>query len=234
MKRIALIEDDADIAYSIQLNLERDGYRVEHFANGHEGLLALQQSTFDFLILDLNLPDLDGFTICREVRRDRATRDVPILMLTARSGERDRVTGLDLGADDYLAKPFSMRELTARIAAILRRSGSPSDEAGVYDDGELRVEEKTVRVFIHGAEVRLAKKEFELLWLLIRNRPSVVSRERILTDVWRMADDVESRTLDAHIRNLRKKIGKQRISTVIGTGYRFEPAGSGGASVAAR
>ncbi|HEU5163356.1 MAG TPA: response regulator transcription factor [Thermoanaerobaculia bacterium] len=234
MKRIALIEDDADIAYSVALNLERDGYRVEHFANGQEGLLALQQSTFDFLILDLNLPDLDGFTICRELRRERATRDLPILILTARTGERDRVTGLDLGADDYLVKPFSMRELTARVAAILRRSGPSSDEAGVYDDGELRVEETTLRVFVNGAEVRLARKEFELLWLLIRNRPAVVSRERILTDVWRMADDVESRTLDAHVRNLRKKIGKQRISTVIGTGYRFEPAGSGGAGAAAR
>lgn len=232
MKRIALIEDDADIAYSIVLNLERDGYRVEHFGNGHEGLLAVQQSTFDFLILDLNLPDLDGFTICRELRRDRATRQLPILILTARTGERDRVTGLELGADDYLVKPFSMRELSARVAAILRRAGGPADEAGVYDDGELRVEERTLRVFLRGSEVRLAKKEFELLWLLIRNRPSVVPRERILTDIWRMADDVESRTLDAHVRNLRKKIGKQRISTVIGTGYRFEEAG--GASVAAR
>jgi DNA-binding response OmpR family regulator len=234
MKRIALIEDDVDIAYSITLNLEREGYRIEQFANGYEGLLALQQSTFDFLILDLNLPDLDGFTICRELRRDRATSDLPILMLTARAGERDRVTGLDLGADDYMVKPFSMRELSARIAAILRRSGAPSEDAGVYDDGELRVEEKTLRAFVSGAEVHLAKKEFELLWLLIRNRPSVVSRERILTDIWRMADDVESRTLDAHVRNLRKKIGRQRISTVIGTGYRFEPAGAGGASSAAR
>ena len=234
MKRIALIEDDADIAYSVALNLERDGYRVDHFTNGHEGLTALQQSTFDFLILDLNLPDLDGFTICRELRRDRATRDLPILMLTARTGERDRVTGLDLGADDYMVKPFSMRELTARISAILRRSGAASDDAGIYDDGELRVEERTLRVFVNGAEIRLAKKEFELLWLLIRNRPAVVSRERILTDVWRMADDVESRTLDAHVRNLRKKIGRDRISTVIGTGYRFEPAQPGGASRAAR
>lgn len=232
MKRIALIEDDADIAYSIALNLERDGYRVEHFANGHEGLVAVQQSTFDFLILDLNLPDLDGFTICRELRRERATRELPILMLTARSGERDRVTGLDLGADDYLTKPFSMRELTARIAAILRRSGGLSGEEGVYDDGELRVEESTLRVFVRGTEVRLARKEFELLWLLIRNRPAVVPRERILTDIWRMADDVESRTLDAHVRNLRKKIGKERISTVIGTGYRFEEAG--GARAGAR
>ena len=224
MKRIALIEDDADLAYAIRLNLEREGYRVDHYANGQEGLLAVLQGGFDFLVLDLNLPDLDGFTICREVRRDSATRSMPILMLTARTSERDRVTGLELGADDYLVKPFSARELIARIGAILRRSGSLSEESAVYEDEELCVDGNTFRVVVRGEEVRLAKKEFELLWLLIRNRPAVVSRDRILTDIWRMAEDVETRTVDAHIRNLRKKIGKHRISTVIGTGYRFEHA----------
>ena len=226
MTRIALIEDDEDLSFTIRLNLEREGYTVQQFLYGQEGLLAVQQGGFDFLILDLNLPDLDGFTICREVRRDRGTRDMPILMLTARTSERDRVTGLELGADDYLVKPFSIRELIARVAAILRRSGSASDESSVFDDGELRVDGKTFRVFVHGKEVHLARKEFALLWLLIRNRPAVVSRDRILTDVWRMAEDVETRTVDAHVRNLRKKIGKQRISTVIGTGYRFEEAPS--------
>ncbi|HVR42707.1 MAG TPA: response regulator transcription factor [Thermoanaerobaculia bacterium] len=227
MKRIALIEDDGDLAFTMALNLERQGYRVERFANGQEGLLAVQQGGFDFLVLDLNLPDLDGFTICREIRRDRQTRTLPILMLTARTSERDRVTGLELGADDYLVKPFSTRELVARVAAILRRSSDASEQAHVYDDGELRVDGSTVRVHVHGQEVRLARKEFELLWLLIRNRPAVVSRDRILTEVWRMAEDVETRTVDAHIRNLRKKIGRNRISTVIGTGYRFEPAPGG-------
>ncbi|HXI11529.1 MAG TPA: response regulator transcription factor [Thermoanaerobaculia bacterium] len=222
MKKIALIEDDADIAFSIQLNLEREGYAVTSFSNGQEGLLSVQQESFDFLILDLNLPDLDGFTICRELRRDDSTRNLPILMLTARTSERDRVTGLELGADDYLTKPFSMRELLARVAAVLRRSGA-KEEAIAYDDGSLQVDGRTLRVHVDGSEVRVAKKEFELLWMLIRNRPSVVSRERILSEVWQMADDVETRTVDAHIRNLRKKIGRDRISTVIGYGYRFEP-----------
>jgi two-component system, OmpR family, alkaline phosphatase synthesis response regulator PhoP len=222
MKRIALIEDDADLAFTIRLNLEREGYRVEHYGNGQEGLLAVQQGGFDFLVLDLNLPDLDGFTICREVRRDQSSRSMPILMLTARTSERDRIMGLELGADDYLVKPFSMRELIARIGAIFRRAGSLTDDAPVYEDDELRVDGKTFRVFVSGEEVQFAKKEFELLWLLIRNRPAVVSRDRILTEVWRMAEDVETRTVDAHIRNIRKKIGKRRISTVIGTGYRFE------------
>jgi len=224
MPFIALIEDDHDLAYTVQLNLEREGYAVRHFENGHEGLLAVQQIRFDFLILDLNLPDLDGFTICRELRRDPHTRDLPILMLTARTGERDRITGLELGADDYLVKPFSVRELIARVAAILRRSGSGASDDSSYEDSGLKIDGRTLRVLVDGTEIRLARKEFELLWMLIRNRPAVVSRDRILAEVWQMSDDVETRTVDAHIRNLRKKIGKERITTVIGYGYRFETA----------
>lgn len=226
--RVALIEDDRDLAYTIQINLEREGWTVDHYGNGQEGLLAVQRGGYGFLVLDLNLPDLDGFTICREVRRDRGVRNIPILMLTARTAERDRVTGLELGADDYLTKPFSPRELVARINAITRRGRGMSEDTSAYDDGRLRVDESTFRVHVDGEEVRLAKKEFELLWLLIRNRPAVVSRDRILSEVWQVAEDVETRTVDAHIRNLRKKIGKDRITTVIGCGYRFEPAVSAG------
>ena len=221
--RVAVIEDDADLAFTIRLNLEREGYNVTHFDNGHEGLLAVQQGGFDFLILDLNLPDLDGFTICRELRRDKATANLPILMLTARTSEADRIMGLELGADDYLVKPFSVRELLARVAAILRRSKGPETDTSVYDDGHLRIDGRTLRIYVNGDEVKLAKKELELLWMLVRNRPAVVSRDRILSEVWQVADDVETRTVDAHIRNLRKKIGKDRIKTVIGYGYRFEP-----------
>ncbi|MEA2462573.1 MAG: two-component system, OmpR family, phosphate regulon response regulator PhoB [Acidobacteriota bacterium] len=220
--RIAVIEDDADIAFTTRVNLEREGYAVSTFGNGHEGLLGVQQGGFDFLILDLNLPDLDGFTICRELRRDPATSKLPILMLTARTSEADRIMGLELGADDDLAKPFSVRELLARIAAIMRRSKGADSDAAVYDDGKLRIDGRTLRVYVDGEEVKLAKKELELLWMLVRNRPSVVSRDRILSEVWQVAEDVETRTVDAHIRNLRKKIGKERIKTVIGYGYRFE------------
>ena len=220
--RVAVIEDDADIAFTIRVNLEREGYIVSAYQNEHEGLLAVQQGGFDFLILDLNLPDLDGFTICRELRRHPSTSKLPILMLTARTSEADRIMGLELGADDYLAKPFSVRELLARIAAILRRSKGSDDDAAVYDDGHLRIDGRTLRVHVDGEEVKLAKKELELLWMLVRNRPAVVSRDRILAEVWQVAEDVETRTVDAHIRNLRKKIGKDRIQTVIGYGYRFE------------
>jgi two-component system, OmpR family, alkaline phosphatase synthesis response regulator PhoP len=220
--RVALIEDDDDLAFTTRLNLEKEGYRVDHFANGQEGLVAVQQGAYDFLVLDLNLPDLDGFTICRELRRDQKTKSLPVLMLTARSSERDRVTGLELGADDYLTKPFSVRELLARVNAILRRARPAESDSSSYADSELRIDGTTHRVYVSGEEVKLARKEFELLWLLIRHRPGVVSRDRILSDVWQMADDVETRTVDAHIRNLRKKIGRDRISTVIGYGYRFE------------
>lgn len=220
--RIGIIEDDADLSFTIRLNLEREGYVVSSWDNGHEGLLGMQQGGFDFLILDLNLPDLDGFTICRELRRNAATAALPILMLTARAAEHDRIMGLELGADDYLTKPFSVRELLARIAAILRRSRGTDTDSSVYDDGNLRIDGRTLRVYVDGEEVRLAKKELELLWMLVRNRPAVVSRDRILSEIWQAADDVETRTVDAHIRNLRKKIGKDRIRTVIGYGYRFE------------
>ncbi|HEX3071709.1 MAG TPA: response regulator, partial [Thermoanaerobaculia bacterium] len=147
MTKIALIEDDADIAFTIRLNLARENYRVTHFNDGHEGLVGVQGGGFDFVILDLNLPDVDGLTICRELRREPATKLVPILMLTARGSERDRITGLELGADDYLTKPFSIRELTARVAAILRRTQTTSRDVSGYDDGELRIDEKAFRVY---------------------------------------------------------------------------------------
>jgi DNA-binding response OmpR family regulator len=225
MKRIALIEDDADIAFTVRLNLEREGYTVEHYSRGDDGLAAVQSGGADFVILDLNLPDLDGLTICRELRRDPKTSSLPILMLTARGSERDRVTGLELGADDYLTKPFSIRELLARVSAVWRRARGAADDA-VYEDGEIRIDPRSHRVFRKQEEIKLAKKEYELLSLLVRNRGSVVSRDRILSDVWQMSDEIETRTVDAHIRNLRKKIGAERISTVVGFGYRYEPAAS--------
>ena len=222
MKRIALVEDDSDLAFTITLNLQREGYTITHYSRGHEALVELQRGGFDFVILDLNLPDLDGLTICRELRRDPVTASVPILMLTARGSERDRITGLELGADDYLTKPFSVRELIARVGAISRRA-RPAAEPAIYEDGELKIDAKSFRVYRDAKEIKLAKKEFELLWLLVRNRSAVVSRDRILSEVWHMSDEVETRTVDAHIRNLRKKIGAERIATVVGFGYRYDP-----------
>jgi two-component system phosphate regulon response regulator PhoB/two-component system alkaline phosphatase synthesis response regulator PhoP len=226
--RIALIEDDADLAFTVRLNLQREGYTVAHYANGAEGLGAVQLGGFDFVILDLNLPDVDGLTICRELRRDGTTHDIPILMLTARGSERDRVSGLELGADDYLVKPFSVRELIARVAAVLRRAGGGVGEGpDVYEDAVLRVDARAFRVWANGEEVRLPKKEFELLWALVKSRGSVISRERLLNEIWGMVEDVETRTIDVHVRNLRRKLGAERIATVVGFGYRYDPPDSG-------
>lgn len=222
MTRIAVVEDDADLAFTVRLNLEREGYEVTAFDRGHEAMAALQRGGYEFVVLDLNLPDLDGFTICRELRRDPTTANIPVLMLTARASERDRVTGLELGADDYLTKPFSVRELLARIAAILRRT-RVAEESMVYEDAELKIDAKSFRVYRRGHEIELTKKEFELLWLLVRNKSSAVPRDRILSEVWHMSSEIETRTVDAHIRNLRKKIGAERISTVVGVGYRYDP-----------
>src|SRR5712664_1145760 len=152
MKRIALVEDDSDIAFTIRLNLEREGYTVTHFTSGNDAMVAVQRGGFDFVILDLNLPDLDGLTICRELRRDPATSAIPILMLTARGSERDRVTGLELGADDYLTKPFSVRELVARVAAVWRRTRMTPEDPTVYEDREVRIDENAFRVWRHGTE----------------------------------------------------------------------------------
>jgi DNA-binding response OmpR family regulator len=225
--RIALIEDDADLAFTLRVNLQREGYTVVPFADGAEGLAAVLLGGFDFVVLDLNLPEVDGLTVCRELRRNAETRTIPILMLTARGSERDRVTGLELGADDYLVKPFSMRELLARVAAVRRRTGggggAGDDDPDLYEDAALRIDAKAFRVWVGGTEAKLSRREHELLWTLIRHRGQVVARERLLTEVWGLNDDVETRTVDVHVRNLRRKVGAERIVTVVGYGYRYDP-----------
>lgn len=227
-KRIALVEDDADIAYTIRVNLKKERrYEVEHFLSGAAALEALHERPFDLVILDLNLPDIDGLAICRELRNQEQTRRLPIILLTARTEERDRLLGFDIGADDYITKPFSMKELVARVAAHLRRVASfEVSEDDVYDRGGLRVDRARYEVFRGGQSVHLTKKEFDLLWLLIRNRGHVVTRDTILARLWDYDSSIETRTVDVHIRSLRKKLGEDRIETVVGIGYRFrEPVG---------
>jgi DNA-binding response OmpR family regulator len=221
-ERLVLIEDDDDLATTLSLALERDGYHVTHYATGHDGLHGVIEEPPDLVLLDLNLPDLDGLSVCREVRDTEAVHDLPILMLTARVQESDRVLGLDLGADDYVTKPFSLRELKSRIRALLRRrsldGGVPEDQ---YKDERLSVLRGPMVVELDGAAVKLTVREFELLWYLITNRPRVASRERILERVWGISSEVETRTVDVHIRALRSKLGAEIIETVIGAGYRF-------------
>jgi DNA-binding response OmpR family regulator len=221
--RVFVVEDDRDIAEMVRRHLERSGeYGVSLFARGDEFLAACESELPELVILDLNLPDTDGLTVCRELRSWEATRTVPILMLTARAAEADRVTGLELGADDYLTKPFSLRELTARVSALVRRvqweRGVPG---GVYRDTRLTVDPARLRVESEGKEVHLTRREFDVLWHLISLGGRVASREQILDAVWGLASSVDSRTVDAHIRTLRRKLGEGVIETHIGSGYRF-------------
>ncbi|MDQ6893253.1 MAG: response regulator transcription factor [Acidobacteriota bacterium] len=228
VKRIALIEDDADIAYTIRLNLRKEKrYQVEHYVSGLAALAALQERPFDLVILDLNLPDIDGLALCRELRRADETRRIPIIMLTARVEERDKLLGFEIGADDYITKPFSMRELLARVHAHLRRVAAfETSEDEVFDDGALHVDRARFEARVGGERVHLTKKEFDLLWLLIRNRGRVVTRDAILARLWDYDAEVETRTVDVHIRSLRRKLGDERIETVVGLGYRYQEGGA--------
>lgn len=221
--RVFVVEDDADIAAMVRRHLERSGaFSVSTFPRGDEFLAACELATPDLVILDLNLPDTDGLVLCRELRGWETTRTVPILMLTARAAEADRVAGLDLGADDYLTKPFSLRELASRVTALLRRveweRGTPG---GVYKDARLTVDPARFQVVRNGAEVHLTRREFAVLWHLISLGGRVASREQILDAVWGLASSVDARTVDAHIRTLRRKLGEDVIETLIGSGYRF-------------
>ncbi len=221
--QVFVVEDDQDIAAMVRRHLERSGtHAVSTFARGDEFLAACETATPDLVILDLNLPDTDGLVLCRELRGWEATRTVPILMLTARTAEADRVAGLDLGADDYLTKPFSLRELASRVAALLRRvdweRGTPG---GVYEDTRLEVDPSRYRVLRNGVEVHLTRREFAVLWHLISLDGRVASREQILDAVWGLASSVDPRTVDAHVRTLRKKLGDDVVETLIGSGYRF-------------
>jgi DNA-binding response OmpR family regulator len=229
VKRIALIEDDADIAYTIRLNLRKEKrYQVEHYVSGLAALAALQEKPFDLVVLDLNLPDIDGLALCRELRRADETRRVPIIMLTARVEERDKLLGFEIGADDYITKPFSMRELLARVNAQLRRTASlDGSDDEVFHDGSLTVDRARFEVRLDGDRVHLTKKEFDLLWLLLRSRGRVVTRDAILARLWDYDADVETRTVDVHIRSLRRKLGDDRIETVVGLGYRYRDAQGG-------
>lgn len=221
--RVFVVEDDVDIAALVARQLRRTGdFDVEVFLTGQEFLRGCEQHLPELVILDLNLPDTDGMTLCRELRGWDSTRTVPILMLTARASEADRIAGLEQGADDYLTKPFSPRELLARVRALVRRQrwerGVPG---GVWDDGRLVVEVDRRQVSWDGTPVHLTQRELDILWYLISLGGRVASREQILDAVWGLAAAVDARTVDAHIRTLRRKLADHVIETMIGSGYRF-------------
>ncbi len=218
-----MIEDDPDISYSIRFNLEQvEGWRVETAATGASAIELLDSGPTDLVLLDLNLPDMEGLNLFQQIRRHPLAGKAPVVMLTARTTERDRVRGLDLGADDYVTKPFSMAELVARVRAHLRRESRTADPAGErYQDGELSVDPAERRAQSKGKDIRLTKTEFDLLWLLVSNRNRVLSRRVILEKLWTEEEDVDERTVDVHVHSLRRKLGGDRIETVIGVGYRY-------------
>ena len=224
--RVLVVEDEQDIAGLIKHTLEKiGGIEVEIVESGDAALRVVTDRAPDLVVLDLNLPVLSGLEVCRILRGRPNTAQVPIIMLTARTSESDRVTGLDVGADDYITKPFSLRELAARVRAILRRGagGDLVRKEMVYRGKHLIADFDAVSVSVDGQSVRLTRREFELLRYLVENRNRVLSRDRLLERVWGYDRFVETRSVDVHVGRLRGKLGTagRQIETVVGLGYRF-------------
>ena len=221
--RVLIVEDEQDIAGLIKHTLERSGgAEAEMVQSGDAALKVVADRPPDLIILDLNLPVLSGIEVCRILRSRSDRKHVPIIMLTARTSENDRVSGLELGADDYVTKPFSLRELTARVRAVLRRSAAVEERPPAGCQGaHLNADFEAVAV--DGAAIRLTRREFELLRYLVQNRNRVISRDRLLERVWGYDRLVETRSMDVHVGRLRSKLGSasHQIETVVGLGYRF-------------
>jgi DNA-binding response OmpR family regulator len=225
MNRVLIIEDDPDIALSLRYALEREGdFSVAVAPDGESGLQEVERSPPDLVVLDLNLPGLDGTEVCRRLRRRGLTAAIPVIMLTARVDEADVLSGLEIGADDYITKPFSIQEVIARIRAVLRRSRTPVEPPQVLACGVLELDRARRRVTVEGREVSLTRKEFDLLADLLSRPGRVASREQLLARVWRYDHPGTTRTVDVHVRQLRKKLGSpaaELIETVVGVGYRL-------------
>jgi phosphate regulon transcriptional regulator PhoB len=222
---VLVVEDEPDIRNLVVHHLTRDGFRCRTAASGPEALARIRAAAPDLVVLDLMLPELNGLEVCRRLRADPATATVPIIMLTAKTDEVDRVVGLEMGADDYVAKPFSPKELVARVRAVLRRA-RPGEPVRPLTVGGVSLDVARHLVTVEGRPVELTPKEFDLLHALLDAAGRVLSREYLLNRVWgyARADEIESRTVDVHIRRLRAKLGaeERRIATIKGVGYRLE------------
>lgn len=223
--KVLVVDDEQDILDLVRYHLEREGFQVVGCRDGKSALGLVHQDKPDLVILDLLMPGVDGLEVCRRLRQDSS---IPILMLTAKADETDKVVGLELGADDYVTKPFSPRELIARVKAILRRGTGTTDEA-VWTFGELVIDFARHQLKVAGRGVSLTAKEMELLRTLVQAKGRVLGREFLLERVWgyKRATEIESRTVDVHVRRLREKLGPaaRRIETVKGVGYRFDQEG---------
>jgi two-component system phosphate regulon response regulator PhoB len=222
-EKILVIEDEPDIAEVLQYNLEKEGFDVETARRGDTGFDAVRRDNPDLILLDLMLPGIDGLELTRMLKRDPLTSRLPIVMLTARGEEVDRIVGLELGADDYISKPFSPREVVLRVKAVLRRFQQEESAADLIEVGGIELDVSGHQLRVRGREVPLTATEFRLLRLLLERSGRVQTRGQLLSDVWGYAEDIDSRTVDTHIRRLRRKLGPEaeRIETVIGVGYRL-------------
>ena len=225
-KLILAIDDEKDIVKLIQYNLEREGYQVLSAKNGEEGIETARSKKPDLVILDLMLPGIDGLEVCKILRSNKETKNIPILMVTAKSSEIDQILGLELGAIDYITKPFSVKVLSARVKNIFRNKEPKKDESAILRVGDLIMDRERRSFTVSGKPVSLTKLEFQMLGFLMENRGKVFSRDQLLSRVWEGEAFVVDRTVDVHMRSIRMKLGKRRdlIETVRGSGYRFSDA----------
>ena len=219
-KRILLVDDEPLIVKGLKYSLEQDGYQTDSAADGEEALNKFFNEPFDLILLDVMLPKLDGIEVCQRIREKS---DVPIIMLTAKGDEVDKILGLELGADDYITKPFSVRELIARVKALLRRAAPQNEEEGILHVGGLTIDVGNYEAFRNGEKLSLTLKEFELLKLLVLSRGKVLTRDFLLDRIWGYEFYGETRTVDVHIRHIRQKLGDDAhyIETIRGVGYKF-------------
>ena len=224
---VLVIEDEVDLATTLEYNLKSEGFQVRVAHDGQHGLAAATAEPIpDVVVLDLMLPDLSGVEICRRLREQDRTREVPVIMCTAKGEEIDRVVGFEVGADDYLVKPFSVRELILRVRALLRRVQRAEGEPSLVRFGRLQIDRDAHRAWVDEGEIALTALEFRLLHAFLSRRGRVQSRDTLLDDVWGMDADVTTRTVDTHVKRLREKLGEAGayIETLRGVGYRFKSA----------
>ena len=223
-EKILVVEDEKSIAKLIKFNLEKDGYSTIAVRSGEDAIQILERHEIDLILLDIMLPGMNGLEVCKEIKQMKRAKNVPVIMLTAKSEEVDRIVGFEVGADDYITKPFSPRELILRVKAILKR-GKTEDAARkeILSEGDINVDISRHEVTVKGKLVELTQMEFKLLCTFLERRGRVQTRESLLTDVWGIDTMVETRTIDTHIKSLRSKLGKagEKIETVRGMGYKF-------------
>jgi two-component system phosphate regulon response regulator PhoB len=223
-QKILIIEDEPDIRKTLEYNITREGYEVISASSLSEGRQKLESDSFTLLLLDLMLPDGSGLDLFRELKQDKSLSTMPVIILTAKDDEVDKVVGFELGADDYVTKPFSVRELILRVKAVLKRGVSKSDNVEVQRQfGELKIDVDSHEVYVNDDHVSLTALEFKLLRQLVNRRGRVQSRDQLLSDVWGYSSDVTTRTVDTHIKRLREKLGDKGkyVQTIRGVGYKF-------------